>query len=559
MDYAGFNYSLEGIAARIKNSNLEVPVYQRSYAWGDSQVQDYWSDLFSSFKMGSNNYFMGTLVIKSEAGVDRDTIIDGQQRLATTMILLAAVRNAFREKSDDKRAESIQSDYISTTDLGSASEIPRLLMNSEDKLFFQKYIVENQRDVAPEQRSHHLIAGAMTFFRKELEKLVIESGSQWTVELANLVQYLKSSLVVMVLTVSSDSDAFLIFETLNDRGADLTLADLLKNYLFGRAQDHLESVKHNWIQALGALESSNEDAILTKYLRHHWSSSHGLVREKALYSDIKRSVRTSMQALEYSNDLRKSSDLYAAVLNSHHPYWDEYDTATRNNVETLQRFRIEQNRPLLLAILGKFEKSETKNALRAMVSWAVRGLVVGGIGGGAYETAYCDAAKLVNDGLITNTTELLDKLSSIVPSDTAFERSFSLAEVQKGYLARYYLRSMERFLLNEKEPELVPNEDVDSVNLEHVLPKRPSDKGWGKHFTSDELLGYTYRLGNQALMQKTPNSRIGNKSFEDKKVVYGKSKFRMTRELAEMESWTKKAIDDRQLSMAKMAVEIWKR
>lgn len=93
--------------------------------------------------------------------------------------------------------------------------------------------------------------------------------------------------MAMVLTVPTDADAYLIFETLNDRGADLTIADLLKNYLFGRAGTKLDAVRDGWMQVLGALDISAENALFTTFLRHYWSSKHGAIRERELYKSIK--------------------------------------------------------------------------------------------------------------------------------------------------------------------------------------------------------------------------------------------------------------------------------
>ena len=90
----------------------------------------------------------------------------------------------------------------------------------------------------------------------------------------------------------TESDAYVIFETLNDRGADLTIADLLKNYLYGRAQDKLEAVKKDWALALGALELTAADGKFVAFLRHYWSSLDGVTRERELYAAIQSKVKT---------------------------------------------------------------------------------------------------------------------------------------------------------------------------------------------------------------------------------------------------------------------------
>jgi hypothetical protein len=166
---------------------------------------------------------------------------------------------------------------------------------------------------------------------------------------------------VMVLVVPTDADAFLIFETLNDRGADLTIADLLKDYLFGHAGVKLDTVRDGWMQILGALEISAENAIFTTFLRHYWSSVYGAVRERELYKGIKDRVATQAQVVEFIGELQKAAVVYSALLSSNHEYWEDLGATVRTNVESLLRLELEQNRPLLLAALQHFTTREKKN------------------------------------------------------------------------------------------------------------------------------------------------------------------------------------------------------
>ena len=559
MEADRIQFSLAGIANELKSRLLAVPIYQRSYAWTADELGEFWNDLRAEFSESAPEYFLGTLVLTRQASPPRDTIIDGQQRLATTSVLLAAIRDEFIERNDKKRAEIVQRDYLSTSDLASATEISRLTLNSEDAHFFERRIVNSDVAVEPSRPSHHLLVAAYEHFGREIRKVADDAGPDWATRLTQWVEFLKGRVKVIVLEVPSDADAFLIFETLNDRGADLTVADLLKNYLFGHAGTKLDAVRDGWMMVLGALDIPAENSLFTTFLRHYWSSVRGAVRERELYKSIKAHVATEAQVLDFLTELQGAAVLYSALLSSNHDYWDDLGGTTKECVETLLRLDLEQNRPLLLAALQHFTDAEKRVLLKSLVAWSVRGLVVGGIGGGTAEKAYCRAAVRIRKGEIKTTSNLLAELSAIVPSDSKFEEAMSVARVSRAHLARYYLLALERGKNGELEPEFVPNSNEEQVNLEHVLPRRASPADWGSEFNVDERRDYLHRLGNLSLLPKGPNGRIGNKPFAMKRPILAASKFALTSQIGSETSWTRESIKRRQADLAVLAVKVWPR
>ncbi len=557
MDAGRIQFTLRGIGTELKERKLAVPVYQRSYAWSADEVAEFWSDLRDALSDETPEYFLGTIVLTRGDSSDRATIVDGQQRLATAAILLAAIRDEYWERGDRKRGDIIQSDFLSTADLETAEEVAKLKLNSEDSNFFEQRIVRGDASVEAKKASHLLIHNAYLYLRKQLGVVADAAGTAWAKKLTHWVTFLREKAIAMILSVPSDADAYLIFETLNDRGADLTIADLLKNYLFGHAGSKLDAVRDGWMQVLGALEISAENSLFTTFLRHYWSSHHGAIRERELYKSIKDHIATEKQVIGFIEELQKAAQLYSALLSSNHEYWDDFGGTVRANVESLLRLNLEQNRPLLLAALQHFTTREKKRLLKSLVSWSVRGIIVGGIGGGTAEKAYCRAAIKVRKGEIKSVTEIFGELDSIVPSDAEFRENFALARVPKANLARYFLIALEQTKIGEQEPEFVPNSNEDQVNLEHILPKRASKADWGETFTSDDRKDYLHRLGNLALLQKGPNGSIGNKAFSYKRPVLKKSNFKLTAEIADNAQWTKDAISERQDRMAKLAVKTW--
>jgi hypothetical protein len=279
-------FGLRGIATELKERLLAVPVYQRSFAWTKEQVAEFWTDLRDALSNDPPEYFLGTIVL-TRAGSNKATVIDGQQRLATTAILIAAIRDEYRARGDDKRAKIVQDDFLSTADLTTATDVAKIQLNSDDCRFFEQRIVCGVVTESPTKQSHQLILDAYNYVREEVTSLCQAAGKAWEKQLTAWISFLRDAAMAMVLTVPTDADAYLIFETLNDRGADLTIADLLKNYLFGRAGTKLDAVRDGWMQVLGALDISAENALFTTFLRHYWSSKHGAIRERELYKSIK--------------------------------------------------------------------------------------------------------------------------------------------------------------------------------------------------------------------------------------------------------------------------------
>jgi hypothetical protein len=543
----------------LQDKALAVPIYQRSYSWTADEIDDFKTDLATAFAQTDSEYFLGTIVLSAEGTAARLTIVDGQQRLATTTMLLAAIREEYGRRGDAKRAEIIHGRFLAKADLDSGTDVPQIRLNSEDDHFFQDLVVTpSDPPPVPQRGSHKLIASAYESLQEFVGAAAANVGAEWDQRLRAWVKFVEDALLAIVVIVPTESDAFLIFETLNDRGADLTIADLLKNFLFGRAGSQLDQVRDRWVASLGALEMTAENATFVTFLRHYWSSKHGATRERELYKSIKARIVSEGQAVDFADELQKAARLYAALLNPEHEFWGNLGTGTKEALETLLRLDLEQIRPLLLAGMQHFTDGEVKKLIRAAVAWGVRGLIFGGIGGGTYERRYCEAAVKIRNGDIKSVDELFAQLSDLIPSDEEFASAFGVARVPRGTLARYYLYALDRGKNGQTEPELVPNQDEEKVNLEHVLPKNPTDGEW-TDFSAEQKRDFLYRLGNMALLQKGPNGRIGNKPFTYKQPILAASALLWTQDAGGRAGWTTDIIAARQQDMASLAVAVWPR
>jgi hypothetical protein len=118
------------------------------------------------------------------------------------------------------------------------------------------------------------------------------------------------------------------------------------------------------------------------------------------------------------------------------------------------------------------------------------------------------------------------------------------------------LTALERATAGDAEPELVPNQNVEQVNLEHVLPRNPTAADWPA-FDEEQRQSMRLMLGNQALLKKNQNRQLGNQPFSAKKPTLAASGLNLTREIGLVADWTPAEIVARQKRMARLAAAVW--
>lgn len=282
MAITGDGLTVKGIGTILSEHVFLVPTNQRSYMWEEEHVSDYWNDILNAMASPDNeDYFIGTIVLSKTDG-DELEIVDGQQRLATTAIIYAAIRNYFSEGNrDEKRAKNIERNYLVDENEDTLAEEPHLSLNEYDDTLFQEYVIKTDPDnkkrkspatAQPKKRlidSHKCIIGACETIRTHLyEHLTGVREDDKSGRLMRNVKYIREHVKVICVTVPSHENAYTIFETLNDRGLDLTKADLLKNHLLRTAGKRVAEAQTKWAQMLAGLETVTKKDITVDYIRY---------------------------------------------------------------------------------------------------------------------------------------------------------------------------------------------------------------------------------------------------------------------------------------------------
>lgn len=564
----GIKFEISGIAEILGRNTLRVPLNQRSYAWDGDNVKRLLEDLSSEVQKPEGMHFLGTVVLAHDED-DNLIIADGQQRLATTSILIAAIRDYLQESSnsgDQRAAEKYTRQFLLEYDQDHDEDCPKLLLNAMDREFFTAAILappslprESLQKIKRAFSSHDRLYTAFELAKNHVATIVapLPAGEKSKL-LHRWIKFLESRVPVIIIRVPVDIDAFRIFETLNDRGVPASQVDILKSYLFQQSGDKLDTEAHpRWASMVSIIETLGDDALVLAYVRHFWITRQGPTTDEELAKSFKDNVVGRKQAMETITALEQLAVNYTALLTPlDHPRLRDFGQESRTYLAAITGIlRIIQIRPLLLIIIEKFSVAEAKQAFKLCLSWSVRFLIAGGAGGGVLEKYYGRLAKQIFDGKITTAQALSDNMATIVPNDRDFEQAFKIYQVSKIVQARYYLHALENYRRGEDNPQIGYFEAPEhSVNLEHIMPDREAPD-WDIPLAEMQA-GYK-RLGNMTLLASKVNAKIGLSGFSAKKSIYEKSTFLITQEIADYDDWKIAQIEERQSKLALLAPRVW--
>ncbi|WP_338869425.1 DUF262 domain-containing HNH endonuclease family protein [Spirosoma sp. SC4-14] len=536
----------------------QVPVYQRNYSWKEDNWEDLWNDIVSLSEPESVHY-MGSIVLQNQ-GEKKYTIIDGQQRLVTLSIIVFAVIKLIQELADKhideaanrERISLLSSKFLEDKDPASLTYSSKLSLNENNNSFYQSHLMVfrppiNERTL---RDSDKLLWKAYNFFVNTLQKH-FKSNFDGEKIATFLNKIIAERLMFIQIVVENEVSAYTVFETLNSRGVDLTVTDLLKNYLFSvSTRNDLVHVKEKWQRIVDAVGLDTFPA----FLRHYWISKYKLIRQEYLFRAVKEITKTSIDVINLLDELEKNAQLYNALTNSSDPFWIGLREA-RKAIKELELFKERQALPLLLAVYNNLSQEEFIKTLRIVSIITFRYTVVSGLNTNPKEQYYSQTAIKVSRGECQNSYSIAQEFRPLYVSDLDFKNDFSTLSVKtKGKnrkLARYILFKIENQLSGADR-----DYEDDPATIEHILPEN-SDLDWLVDFPPAIQENYIYRIGNDTLLEEDKNRDCGTKSFTEKKRVYQTSQYTMSRTITANE-WTPNTVDIRQGRLADTATAVWR-
>jgi len=504
-----------------------IPRFQRPYSWDNENIIDFWTDTVVN---NSSDYFIGSMVVYT-LGDRRFGVVDGQQRLTTIMILLSVIRDKLQEKGFTDQADGLH-ELIEKKNLENQKEF--VLQTQTSYPYFQDHVLSREMSELNSElhKEEELIQKAHQQFSQLIGQLVVSIESDTSASDTKKSDRIKEKLVeirnillglnLIFITLESEDDAYLIFETLNTRGKDLALGDLVKNHFTKNLKAKnkgLDQTTIKWNRIRETIEGSRVDLDTDTFIYHWWLSKYEYVASKKIFKEFRRIVSSSNAKLVL-DDLASDAEYYRAINEPDYWDWDKQASDARSSIKALSLFRVRQQVPCTLALMrayqdGRIKLSQFIQALGDIEKFhflftAITSQRSSGCISGMYASLARQVTAVMNAQAATPVlAELRNKLKERVPNLDEFLALFpeviytNTLSKQRG-LVKYVLSRIARYEGHAYSA------DLDDLTIEHLFPQSKIDGGnW-----TDEIIG---QIGNLILLPKELNDKLENKSFTEKK------------------------------------------
>ncbi len=369
---------------------LTVPLFQRPYVWNaDEQWEPLWEDVVATRDRAERGdavpHFLGAIVLEQKRGslgsLEVRDVIDGQQRLTTLHLLIAAVRDGFADRDLQGRTSKRLSKLLENDPdlVDEPDEQHKLWPTNKDRDAYRDVMRGAYREVAYGPTLPR-IAGAYTWFRGALDELIGDSAEDAAAMILDaLGEVLLEHLEVVVIDLGEDDNAQVIFETLNARGTALRASDLIKNLLFRTLQDARRPVERLYQEHWEGLESEPWQAEVRqgRLTRPRLDAFMGFFLVVLLQREVQShqlfpAARTHLRGdADRAEELLREASRHAAV-------YDRLEAGLSDDPQeraSLARMRIVDTQtmtPLLLWLFANTVGPDRRAALLALESYVVR-------------------------------------------------------------------------------------------------------------------------------------------------------------------------------------------
>lgn len=548
-----------------------IPRFQRPFSWDRENIEDFWGDTIVN---SDSDYFIGSIVTYKGKPNTRN-IVDGQQRLTTITMILCGIRNFFKQEKFEDLAKGVHK-LIERPDISNNQQY--VLQTETSYPFFHEHIQkfgipDNGIEIGEEEKR---LKAAFDLICGNIKSVVDAAKGNTSLNAEKKADKIKSglsilrdrilSLKLIFIELDNEDDAYLIFETLNTRGKDLNVADLVKNHLTKLIRTRNANVdlpRDRWEKILAFFEESESDLKMDTFLHHYWLSTHDFITSKRLFKAVRKHVDKA-NAKQFLSDIQKEANHYREIYEPSYKKWSKSEAKIQESLEALRLFNVQQPVPMLLSILREYHASRlslkhTIGILSAIEKFHFIFTAVTSqrsSGGISFMYAF-HARSLMHAGntadKIKVVNELKLKLRSKIPSYNEFEASF----YEIGYSDVFTkLKKLVQYILGKISTHLsvgiVP--DMEKMTIEHLLSQNSSDSLLKP---DDKDIA---RIGNLIYTNSTiNNTKLHNKSFADKKAIILNSNIPIDEYLKKASKWDTKAIEGRTKYLAKLAFEkIWR-
>ena len=537
-----------------------IPLYQRPYAWTKENAGLLYDDLVAAIgEEGTpvddlDPYFLGSVVLIKEHAKPSSDVVDGQQRLTTLSILLAALRETVQDGKDDLTKWL----FVTGNKFTRTEAQYRLTLRDRDASFFRTHVQEpagfsKLRALDPAQLDE-----AQQRIRENALLLVGRLSTLEEAERQRLAEFMMTRCYLIVVSTPNLNAAYRIFSVLNERGLDLSYTDILKAEVIGRIADAKQGIYAKHWEGLEAELGREDFEAVFAHVRTVYKKSkpRGTILE-----EFRKAVKPSEKPESFLDQvLTPLSDAYQTIRDAD---YESSAGADAVNHQLRRLNRIDNFDWMPAAMLYLWRGRPTAAALAAFLGELER------------QAAMMMIARANVNQRIERFGKVMEELEkgrepfrpgSPVLADDAQDRRLARERLTGDV---YGEKKTRLFILTRLDEELSDGGatyDREITTVEHVLPQTPAAASqWLKSFPdASQREMWTGRLANLVLLSRRKNGEAQNYEFDVKKTKYFQSTktksapFALTTEVLQQVQWTPTVLETRQARLLGVLEKAWR-
>lgn len=533
-----------------------IPVYQRIYSWEIEECKRLWFDIVDMQKKNKNGHFVGSIVSITEndspSDMSKFTIIDGQQRITTLMLLLLALRDyAFIHREEKSiNWKKINNSFLKNPDEDDDSQY-KLLLTETDKDILISLIEKRPID---ENLNSRLISNYNYFF---------SNIKNMDLSLQDIYEAIGKLQIVNINLDRTSDEPQVIFESLNSTGKELSESDLIRNFvLMGLDNKQQKDIYKNiWRPMEQLFRYEKQTLLMDRFFRDYLTMKLARIPKlDKIYEEFK--MYTNNCEFSTLEDLCKDLYMYARYYTNM-----IFEQGANKNLINLYKeikyLKMEVAFPFLLKIHYDFERNlinedELVSIIKLCISYVFRRNICD-IPTNSLNKTFATLKNEINVDDYINSIKaffILKDDYKIFPNDEKFSSALKVKDIYHMRIRNYILSSLENF--NNKAPI-----NIENYTIEHIMPQTKNlsnvwKKELGKNYETVQKK-YLHTIGNLTLTAY--NSEMSNKSFSEKMEMNGgfkESALRLNSYVVKQNEWNEKIIKERASILVEKALLIWK-
>jgi len=598
-------YHIYEIFSSDGNFYYTIPKYQREYTWSYRE----WEALYDDISENDDEYFIGSIICIPLGDTINPfmEVIDGQQRLTTISLFLTAIYTRLKEhkdflgEDDEDVLPSLRKSLKSKNSPNEIKLVPQIQNSNRDDFDYLLNVVGLRKATAPKHQYYAMrkISRCYNYFLSRIDKEIKGlTGEDVATFLLGKYNKVKQAMLVKI-EVSSHSDAYVLFESLNNRGTPLTAIDLMKNLIMARAESHgltIDDCYNRWKMLLNNL--TDDYSIQERFFRQYYNAFKHRLNEP-FQSDNERKKDPLGVVATRSNLL----NIFECLINKNLPLFlddisycgqiyswlilqDSTETTYRKALEDLDHIQGAPSYLLLMYIIRNKEAlsindNQINQLIRLLAKYFVRRNITDYPNTRDLTRIFMDIisnieeTKSVGNDVMTLIIETLN-LPTNCASDEKLRRCLG-GDIYKENVGatRYILCKLaESAMTQETWTDLWQRNDKNVFiwTIEHIFPEGENIPDcWvemiadgDKQLADKYLTEYTHKIGNLTITGY--NSSLGNKSFVEKRdrrnkeghYIGYKNGLEINREISIKETWTIEDIKNRTSNLIDELMEVYK-